>query len=174
MDTKLYAPSNPKELAMCLSRAVEIDDGICAVRYPKSKINNDNVDDSTCDFHFNLVPSSKKLVVCYGDTYNCVKKALIGNNDFSILKLVRLIPINTEAIKIALNFDSIYIIDESCEYGSLSDQFISYLIANFYKGNIYKKGITGSVPISSRKDSLKSLGFDEEGILNFLSKGRNY
>ncbi len=125
-NVKIYSPSSYAELELCLQKAIEKDDGLCVVRYPRGadKSHSSCIKPTTSFEH--TINGSKVLAVTYGRLNNNLTEAakLLAQKGVVIdtLKLVRIFPITDKIIEIMRSYDRVYFFEECYKYGSIGEK----------------------------------------------------
>lgn len=126
-NVKIYSPSDYAELRLCLRKAINEDDCIAAVRYPRGNervlIKNENP--STEFSYYNK--GGRVLIVTYGRLSNNAMSAveILRSRDIicDVLRLVEVFPINDKAAEIISSYDVAFFFEESYDYGSVSEKY---------------------------------------------------
>ncbi|MBR6102774.1 MAG: 1-deoxy-D-xylulose-5-phosphate synthase [Ruminococcus sp.] len=143
-NTTVYSPSCYGELKLCLKAAIDAQNGIQVVRYPKGRSNQvfDRGDLNT-DLTY-TVNGSRLLVISYGRIFENVLKAqeMLHNREvvFDTLKLVKIFPTEQRVADIISRYDAVLFFEESYKYGSISEKYsavcpnvVSFAINGFVK-----------------------------------------
>ncbi len=169
-NTTIYSPHNYNQLRRSLRTAIN-GEGIVAVRYPRG-CEDERIKEYITDDDYIEVGSGKKAIVTFGRLFaNCLYAKEKLGDDYSVINLVRLFPIEKELISKLLEYDEIYFIEESYKEGGLGEKIASKLLTYGYKGKMLYKGIDGFVQQATVSQSLSLLGFDDEGIISFVQGG---
>ncbi|MBE6837272.1 MAG: 1-deoxy-D-xylulose-5-phosphate synthase [Ruminococcus sp.] len=165
-NTKIYSPSDYEELRCCLYNAINNDDGIVAVRYPRgnSKVTNNS---PRTDYYYEN-NNSNCLVVTYGRLYNNVSEAVseinYGENKVDLLKIVNVFPISDEIKDIISKYENVLFFEESYYDGSISQK----ISAEF--DNVKSFTINGFVKQMSICEAYEQLGFSIDKIIQTIKE----
>ena len=126
-NTKIYSPSDYAELKLCLRKAINDDDCIAAVRYPRG---NEKGGLRTTEPNTSFVHIKKGgsiLIVTYGRLCtNAMTAAEILKSkdiDCDVLRLVEIFPISEKIADIISGYDVAFFFEESYDYGSISEKY---------------------------------------------------
>lgn len=126
-NTTIYSPSCYEELGLCLSKAIDKDSGIVAVRYPRGS-QKQVLGESTTEFRLEG-NSGDILIVSYGRlSLNAARaRALLLNKDIrcDLLKLVKIYPIDKDVLDIISEYKYVVFFEESYIEGSISEKIAS-------------------------------------------------
>ncbi len=170
-NVKIYSPCYFDELELALSSAVNDDDGVVAIRYPRGGQPYKPVDydctSAPCDIYGDK--SSKVLLVTYGRLFSNACRALeaLGENGkgFCILKLNRIKPIDIEAVKAAEKYKSILFFEEGMKTGGVGQSFLCMLEERGYAGKFSITAIDDEFVAQAEVErSLEILGLDDKSI----------
>ena len=124
-NTTIYSPSSYDELKLCLSRAVNEDKCISAVRYPRGS-QKLTYGDCTDSYYYEN-NGSKTLIISYGRICSNAARAksLLLNNDIEcdFLKLVKIFPVSDEILDIISSYKRVIFFEESYIGGSISEKY---------------------------------------------------
>lgn len=159
-NTTIYSPSCYEELCLCLDQAINKDNGIVAVRYPRGN-DKSNYDKSNVNVNFYYHNDKNRvLIVTYGRLYNNVVSAceILNNKDIKcdVLKLVKVFPIEDEIVEIMSKYDMVVFFEESSYYGSISEKYSAIL------GNVLSIAIDGFVKHGNVSNLLDHQGLSPE------------
>ncbi len=126
-NTKIYSPSDYDELKLCLRKAINEDDCIVAVRYPRGneKCLIKSSEPSTSFTH--IKKGGNILIVTYGRLCSNVMTAveILRSRDIKcdVLRLVEIFPIKEEIADIISSYDVAFFFEECYDYGSISEKY---------------------------------------------------
>lgn len=167
----IYSPEGYEELKCCLIKAVNEDDGVVCVRYPRGKeMKKHNIPIST---DFSYQENGKEiLVISYGRIFsNCFEAVSELNNNISLLKITKLAPFDLKIIDIASKYKKILFVEEGIKTGGIAQQLASRLLENGFKGDYYIRAIDDTfVSQSTVEQALQNLGMDKNTIKDILQK----
>lgn len=158
---RIYSPSNYGELRLCLHKAVEVDSGICAVRYPRGRDQSlYDTSDPVSTYVYRHIEGAKVLLVTYGRLANDLFTAIeiLRNRDIKcdIIKLVNIFPIDNEVVDIMSAYDAVLFFEEAYYCGSISEKYASIC------PNVAQFAIDGFVKHGKCDVLLDELGFSAE------------
>ncbi|MFZ2538282.1 MAG: 1-deoxy-D-xylulose-5-phosphate synthase [Oscillospiraceae bacterium] len=134
----IYSPEGYDEAKLCLQKAINQDNGVVAVRYPRggdSKQHNLPISTtiSYVDNDMNM------LLISYGRVFtNCFKatKSLETQSvKLSLLKITQIAPLDKEMLEIALSYEKIFFVEEGIKTGGIAEQVCATITAMGYKGS---------------------------------------
>ena len=141
--TTIYSPSCYEELRQCLERAIHVEKGLAAVRYPRGNASKMTYPhpESYEDYLFTNV-GGDILLISYGRVYQAVWEAhetcLRSGYQTSLLKLTRIFPLAEELVEKALEFKTIIFFEESSGFGGISTIFGSLLSQYGFHGRFVR------------------------------------
>ena len=156
----IYSPSSYNELKSCLNRAINQDDGLVCVRYPRgceaASLNNDS------DFIYTN-RNSDMLIIAYG------KEASIASTSAeklccSFLHLSKIFPIDDSIYEIINSYSKAYMFEEAVFEGSIGQK----LMAKF--NNLKSYAISGFVPHMKPCEALDLYNLSEEKIIETVKE----
>ena len=153
----VFSPSTYDELKFRINYSANAS-GFMAIRYPRGGAEASPEFDFEKDFNY-FKGNGNKLLITYGRLFFEAAKAKIDNQDINILKLNKIFPISSDALRIAQNFSEIHFFEESIKQGGIAEHFLAELMRLGFKGNFVIHAIDGKfVPHAPCKDSLAELG----------------
>lgn len=166
----VYSPASFSELRAMLFKAAYETPGMVAVRYPRGGETKGVPLFLEPAADFQLTGQGSILFVTYGrlagQAYAAQKRLAKQGVETAILKLGRIHPIAEAAVKIALNFSSVYFFEEGVCSGGIGEQFASKLLAQGYAGRWRLYSIPDRfIPQCSISRALEVLGLDCSGMV---------
>lgn len=165
----VLAPCNYSELRYMLKAAVCDFCSPVALRYPRGS------EDERCAGH---IPSKKsfdvikngenRVIVTYGRTFAAAKQAA-EKAGADVIKLNRIVPIDDDAVKAAMEYDCVAFAEEGIKNGGIGMQFLARLSLLGYRGETRLRAINGFVEQASVDSALKSLGLDDSGLFELIN-----
>lgn len=156
-----------------LEQAVERETGPVALRYPRGG-EPANITDyvyTGADFDYLPTANADTVVVTYGRIFaQALMAQQSGGKPFSLLKLNRVLPIDTEAVRLASNYQRVILLEEGIENGGIAMQFSARLAAGGFAGKTKIRAIQGFVPQGKVEDILHRLGFSAEKITEIINE----
>lgn len=144
----LYAPESYKELEFCLNEALYRTEGVAALRYPRGSEQCDHglfCQEHYQDYLYRKAEGSEKLLITYGRiTGNVMKAAELlaqRGKPVSVLKLLKIIPLPEEAIRIAAGYQKIYFVEEGLKEGGIGQTMLTALYERGFRGAFQLRGI---------------------------------
>lgn len=158
----IYSPSNYSELRKCVQKAVESDEGLVCIRYPRGKDkSNDTGEYTTTSFTYHK-NGGNILIVTYGRLYNEVVIAgeKLSNDGImtDVLKLVQIFPIKEQIFDIISEYEKVYFFEEGILNGSIAQKIASV------HPNIKIYAVDDFVKQSSVSEALDSVGLSSDKI----------
>ncbi len=172
-NVSIYSPESYDELKISMHRALYDENSVVAVRYPRGAYvkNHDIISTEKVDYIYNK-KSCKTLVITYGRLTANVAKAVENLGDISVLKLIKIYPINDDIIDIAKKYDKIYFYEEAMKNGSIAEHLLIKLYESGYKGEYKITAVNQEfVKQSSVASAFKRHGMDALSIKNDLLCG---
>lgn len=124
---RIYSPSNYSQLRACLRKAINDDDGIVAVRYPRGNEKNTFVEETASTTYSYTDHGSDILIVTYGRLSNNAVTAseILASHDIKcdLLRLVEIFPISDEIAQIMSKYQVVFFFEECYDYGSVSEKY---------------------------------------------------
>ena len=159
----VYSPEGYEELELCLERAVFEEKGVVVVRYPRGG------DKKAHTLLANTGYAVKEgggntLLVSYGRIFSECAKAAEGT-DLSLLKLTAITPLDSGAVRFAMQYDRIFFIEEGIRSGGIGQQFGCRLLENGFNGKYRVKAIDNTFVGHGAVDELiQMLGLDAVSV----------
>lgn len=189
-NTEIYSPATFSELDGAIDLAVQSSEKkIFAIRYPRggeSRLSDiyDNCETFSDwqllknDPSTNEENSKKALIVTYGRITKEAKSAQteLKKNGITadILKLTRIHPIPTEALKTAFEYENIFFFEEALFSGGIGEHFLSRLNASGYKGQFTLTAVSDCfVQAAPVKSCLKRFSLDCDSMVKTITEQIN-
>lgn len=159
-NTKIYSPSDYAELKLCLRKAINEDDCIVAVRYPRGneKCVYKSPEPNT-SFSY-IKKGGNILIVTYGRLCSNAMSAaeILSSKDVvcDVLRLVEIFPISERIADIISSYDVAFFFEESYDHGSISEKYAAVC------DNVAPYTIEYFVKHGECEDLLDELGFSPE------------
>jgi 1-deoxy-D-xylulose-5-phosphate synthase len=174
-NTVIYSPSCYEEMKMCMQKAVYVNRGIAAIRYPRGAEEVDfNTDYLSTDYLFMRGNKSDTLIVTYGRIYN---NAFIAQNELGkkgivcdLLKLTKIFPICHGIIEELLPYRRIIFFEEACGEGSISEKIGDRLAEAGYSGEYSRVAVEGFIKQAPVTDILDSLGLAAGKMAEYITE----
>jgi 1-deoxy-D-xylulose-5-phosphate synthase len=169
----IYAPVSYAEQKLCLKQALYKDTGIACVRYPRGSEVSSSYESPICSFSYiKRKGETKILIVTYGRISEYVVKALdILRNDgieADVLRLVKIFPIQQNALDIAAQYETVYFFEETADGGIFPRFFAKLAELSIKRIEVHGVCINSFVKHAPIKSLLASLGLDTDGIVNYV------
>lgn len=185
-NVKIYSPSYFSELESTLADAINKEDGIIAIRYPKG-VESFKPEQFGFDFKNNkdygfvgCSRPSSALIVTYGRVFSnaLLAKDYLEKRGMSIciLKLNKIKPISARAMSIASNFKNIFFFEESIVSGGIGEKFwVEFSKYNKLNSRYKLVGINNEfIKQGTVESTLKDLKLDCDGIISVLTRSPIY
>ncbi len=176
-NTTIYSPCYFDELKASLETAIKKDKGLTAVRYPRGNepYRPDDFTYMSTDFTVYGNPNASRLIVTYGRLFAeaCKAKQMLSavGIECCILKLCRIKPINTEAVRFSNNFRRVHFFEEGMRNGSVAETFESELYKQGFSGTYGMTAIEDTFILHSKDtQALSALKLDAEGMYSIMRK----
>lgn len=173
----IYSPFSYKELSDTLRYGTLVDKGLVAIRYPRgSMVSIENKEfkekfkiGNNVNYDYYSIKSN--ILVCtYGRQFVQVAEAF--DNNFDILKINRIKPIDDECYNIAKKYDKVYFFEEGIMQGGIGEHFITVLNMKGFSGQVFHRAIDNKFVVqSSITQAIQSLKLDYESISNTIKAG---
>ena len=170
---KVYSPSSFDELRSNLKAAIYEDNAPTVIRYPRgsSSAIKEYPYKKTAEFEIFGKEKTQKLIITYGRIVQNALEVLNEKDDFAVMKLNVINPLNSDEIKIASKFNEIYFFEESSKSGSVGQIFASMLLESSYKGKFKHICVSdGYVPQMRVEQQLKNYNLDKDSIIQIISE----
>jgi 1-deoxy-D-xylulose-5-phosphate synthase len=171
----IYSPAYYDELQSCLWQALYDCDGLAAVRYPRGEQFFHPFDFHSSHKAYDLYgkESADTVLVTYGRLFSNACQALTSLKekglDVRILKLNRIFPIDSEAVRNVLNAKTVFFFEEGIAQGGIGECF-SYLLSQAsYTGEFYLRAINGFVMHETMLQALEELGLSAGGMAKMIA-----
>lgn len=177
-DIEVYSPSSFDELKSNFNTCLYHSDKVCAIRYPRGA-QNDLPEDFTSSFDtFDVYGNieSKNVIVTYGRIFFFAAKATKKlnekyDNDFCVLKLNRIKPIDNRTIEIFKNKECIFVFEESVKSGGVGEKIAQMLLENSIYTKFHITAVCDEfVKCASVCRQLEKYHLDENGIITEVEK----
>ena len=190
-NTEIYSPATFSELDGAIDLAVQSGDKkIFAIRYPRGGESKLSDIDDNCEELLNwrlfegkngLGENGKKtgpLIITYG---RITKEAAAAQRELEkngitadILKLTKIHPIPTDAIKTALEYENIFFFEEALSSGGIGEHFLNKLNTYGYGGRFTLTAVSDCfVQAAPVKSCLKRFSLDCDGMVKIITEQIN-
>lgn len=176
-NTTCYSPCYFDELAGCMEQGITRDKNLVAIRYPRGSepYRPENFTENNINYAVYGNKDASRLIVTYGRLFAdaCVAKRELSKIgiEVCVLKLCRIKPIDTEAIKFASMFKKVHFFEEGILAGGIGETFGYGMDSLGFKGSY---GITAVedkfVPHASVKESMQNLRLNALGIYDIMRR----
>jgi len=172
----IYSPATYHALRYSIGQAIGMEDGVCAVRYPRGaqpRLPGGFAEDAKGDFGLNTWGEQRDLlVISYGREYTqaaaAVKRLRQSNVAADALCLTKIWPFNPETLEIAKQYRRILFVEEGMRHGGIGGHFLAALHNAGYRGDYFHKAVDGFVEQGTVSQQLEWLGLDCNGILECI------
>ena len=156
----IYSPSSYNELKSCLNKAINQDDGLVCVRYPRgcetASLNNDS------DFIYTN-RNSDKLIIAYGKEAS-IASASAEKLCCSFLHLTKIFPIDDSIYEIINCYSKAYMFEEAVFEGSIGQKLMAKC------NNLKSYAISGFVPHMKPCEALDLYNLSGEKIIETVKE----
>ena len=168
----IYSPSNYKELKQCLHKAVNEDEGLAVVRYPRGSDKAPYKNNRGYADFCHRKDGGRTLIVTYGRLYNNVYNAVHTLAEqgtvCDTLKLIKIFPTDAKAVEIMKKYDRVIFFEESSGEGSVSQKYKSLF------PELELRTIHGFVKHGDCDELLDELGLSAEEMVRYVLNGESY
>ena len=169
----IYSPAYFDELKTAMSRALNEEASLTAIRYPRGCELYKPEDFETSAKDFDVYGEGDTAIITYGRIFsNCAiasGELKEENIKVKVIKLNKIYPIPSGAVTEALNCKKLLFVEEGSKNGGIAESFALKLIEEGYSG---KMKITaaekGFVPHGNMQQLLKELKMDKDSIKETL------
>lgn len=167
----LYSPTYFQELQDQLTYLIEAGQGLCALRYPRGRelYKPDYFYNSTEPFSLYGRPDAEICIVTYGRLFSFAAEAvdkLKGQGiAVKLLKLNRIIPLESDAVRKVLACHQVFFFEEGIRLGGVGEHFASLLLEAGFPGQYVLRAVEDPfIKHASMFRILEQLGLNAEGI----------
>lgn len=172
---EIYSPCYFSELKHSLKAAAYMCDGLAAVRYPRGGELYKPEDLDNTSINFDVYGTGDITLITYGRlfSYACKAKEILANQgiNIKIIKLCRIKPIDTKAVKEAAKSSKVFFFEESLLAGGIGESFGYELkkqsFNGFYKIHAIKDTF---VQHQTVEQALAEYMLDENGMVNIIKE----
>ena len=166
-NVKIYSPASYAELEICLSAALYQNQGITAIRYPRGS--QPEKIPLPAETVLSYQDGGGVLLVTYGrlsaNVASAADKLRESGAACSVLRLVTVIPIPEEAVRIAAKYDRIVFLEESEASGGVGEKLAARLLFSGWKGQYRCQAANGFIPQGTPNQCLKQIGLSVDQIV---------
>lgn len=177
----VYSPSYFQELRQQLTYLANNTEGLCAIRYPRGKelYRPSYFRSGVVPFSLYGAQNSPLLIVTYGRLFSFAAEAAEELQKEKIpvklLKLNQIIPIDSQAVKIACESSRIFFFEEGVKTGGIGEHFGFLLQESKFPGEYFLRAI--EMPFLEHGPmfhTLETLGLTKQGMVQTVlaNKGR--
>ena len=173
--TVIYSPACYEELRMCMQKAIYVNKGLAAVRYPRGSEQADfDTSQLTTEYLLTRGKKTDTLIITYGRIYNEAYKAQkeLENSGIrcDMLKLTKIYPIADSIIDEIKCYKRVFFFEESFGEGSISEKIGDMLAETGYKGNYRRVTADGFIKQASVEVCLASIGLTAEKMAGSIRR----
>lgn len=180
----VYAPSYFSQLNGLLVRALYHTQGLVAVRYPRGcepEIPDGYV--PSCENYETYMSEGADIaIVTYGRlfSYACEAAQRLRKSEITVgvVKLNRIKPIDTDSVKLCLNYKKVFFFEEGIRSGGTGESFSRMLLENGFTGEFCLKAFEDCfVEQGEIESQLHKYGLDADGMCSLIEQqqgGKNY
>jgi 1-deoxy-D-xylulose-5-phosphate synthase len=165
----IYAPSNYNELKYMLRIC---SDNCClqAIRYPRGAEPKEISSYVASGNDFDVIGNGEIAIITYGVEFANVLSAVGNNQNYTVIKLNKIFPINNYLYDIILKKKSVYIFEESSENGSIGEKIGHRLCELGFSGKFKTVAVSGFVASATVDSDFKKYSLDSDSIKNIVSE----
>ena len=172
-NTVIYSPSCYEELRMCMKKAIYMDKGLCAIRYPRGAESASVRKLSLgTEYIFMRENNSDTLIISYGRLCGSARKAQAVLKDEGIncdlLKLTKIFPLDRKLIPEMKNYKHIVFFEEGMGNGGISEKVGEMLAESGYSGDYGRVAAEGFVKQASVKSCLDKMGLSSKKMAEYI------
>lgn len=176
----VYAPATYKGLKHAFIQSIYHEDGLVAVRYPRGseKALPQETEEEFSSFEWYGDKNASQMIVTYGRVFGEAVPACDALNaqgePTAILKLNRIIPLDIDAVKVALSAKRIFFFEEGIRSGGIGERFGELLLENGFKGEYTLTAVPDEFVIhASVTSQMKRYRLDTDGMLSVITEKNN-
>ena len=176
----VYAPATYKGLKHAFIQGIYHENGLVAVRYPRGSEMDlpSETEEEFSDYSWYGDKTASQIIVTYGRVFAAAISACDSLNaqgkSTAVLKLNRIIPTPTEAVKEACCAKRIFFFEEGIRAGGIGERFGELLLENGYKGEYTLTAVPDEFVIhASVASQLKRYKLDSDGMLTVITEKNN-
>lgn len=174
-DIIVYSPSTYEGLRHAMQQAIYSDSNLVAVRYPRGaqRALPESIQPTFADFDVFGDENAEKAIVTYGRTFSACafayERLKAEGESVKLIKLNRIIPVCSEAVKAAAGCKTVCFIEEGVRRGGVGEGFLLELSDNGFSGKYNLRAVEdGFVKQASVESLLHKYGFDEDGVYSLV------
>ncbi len=174
-DITVYSPSTYEGLRHAMQQAIYSDSNLVAVRYPRGaqRALPESIQPTFADFDVFGDENAEKAIVTYGRTFSACafayERLKAEGESVKLIKLNRIIPVCSEAVKAAADCKTVCFIEEGVRRGGVGEGFLLELSDNGFNGKYNLRAVEdGFVKQASVESLLHKYGFDEDGVYSLV------
>lgn len=166
---KVYSPEGYEETRLCLRQAVEKDEGLACVRYPRGGERRSHELPPEVNFR-HLPRGGRGLLISYGRSFSGCVEAAEGlerelGEKVSLLKLTRIAPLDPEVVEIVCRYEQVLFVEEGIRSGGIGEHLAGLLLERGFRGAYRIAAIEGQfVPQGKLEELLERLELDPASI----------
>lgn len=174
-DITVYSPSTYEGLRHAMQQAIYSESNLVAVRYPRGaqRALPESIQPTFADFDVFGDENAEKAIVTYGRTFSACafayERLKAEGESVKLIKLNRIIPVCSEAVKAAAGCKTVCFIEEGVRRGGVGEGFLLELSDNGFSGKYNLRAVEdGFVKQASVESLLHKYGFDEDGVYSLV------
>lgn len=179
-DITVYSPSSYEGLKHAMQQALYSESKLVAVRYPRGaqRAIPESIKPTFADFDVFGDENAEKAIITYGRTFSACafayEKLVNSGESVKLIKLNRIIPVCEGAVEAAKDCRDVYFFEEGIRRGGAGEGFLFDLSKAGFSGKYHLRAIeNGFVKQASVESLLHKYGFDEEGVLSFVTSAED-
>lgn len=176
----VYAPATYKGLKHAFIQGIYHENGLVAVRYPRGSEMDlpPETEEDFSDYSWYGDKAASQIIVTYGRVFAAAVSACDSLNaqgqTTAVLKLNRIIPMHTEAVKEACSASRIFFFEEGIRAGGIGERFGELLLENGFRGEYTLTAVPDEFVIhASVASQLQRYKLDSDGMLTVITEKNN-
>lgn len=171
-NTKIYSPKTYNELDSLLKGALEINEGLSIIRYPRggesegSKIEMVYNQDKLLYYTPNI-DTCKRVIITYGRISSIAEESLLALEDTAIIRLLQIFPLDMSYLNsLLVGKELVYILEEGYKSGGVGEKIAGGLNGNY---KIHIHAIEKLVEHGDIDSLFNSCGFTKSTIIENIN-----
>ncbi len=177
-NTCMFSPSTFEELSEDIKTAVNGENKLYVIRYPKGGQCTAEYTSDFFEYHLLENENSISAIVTFGrlgkNAVDAVKKSCGKNIAVDVLCFNKIRPISDSAVERLLKYQNLYFFEEGIKIGGFSQELACVLYEHGYTGKINITAVDDCfVPHGKTESLLKKYSLDADGMFNTIIGDNN-